>query len=76
MNRKEKVLEIISSIYGIESTNLDESKRLNEDLGGDSIDNFDLHFRLEKAFNIRIPDADADAFVTVGDVIDTIENIT
>jgi acyl carrier protein len=50
---------------------LDASFR--EDLGGDSLAPMDLSLAIEEAFDIEIPDEDADKIRTVRDVVDYIE---
>ncbi|HEY4613296.1 MAG TPA: acyl carrier protein, partial [Bacteroidota bacterium] len=39
------------------------------DLGADSLDTVELVMEFEKAFNIQIPDEDAEKISTVGDAI-------
>jgi len=43
------------------------------DLGADPLDVLALVLKLEKAFGVRITDAQADACVTVGDVLGALE---
>jgi acyl carrier protein len=43
--------------------------RIDEDLGADSLDRYELSMALEAAFAIAIPDEQASALVTVGDVV-------
>jgi acyl carrier protein len=50
---------------------LDASFR--EDLGADSLALMDLSLAIEEAFDIEIPDEDADKMRTVRDVVDYIE---
>jgi acyl carrier protein len=44
-----------------------------EDLGADSLDTVELVMALEEAFDIEIPDTDAEKIRTVQDAIDYIE---
>lgn len=74
MSVRNRVLETVAKIYGANMNDIDDSDELSRDLGGDSIDNFDLHFRLEKEFEITIPDEDAEELKTVGDVVQTVES--
>jgi acyl carrier protein len=39
------------------------------DLGADSLDTVELVMEFEKAFNIQIPDEDAEKIATVGDAV-------
>ncbi len=73
MNVRSRILSIIARTYGIDVKEIKDTDFLEADLGGDSLDNYDLHFRLEKEFEIRIPDEDAEMFHTVSDVFDTVE---
>lgn len=42
------------------------------DLGVDSLDLLDIAVALEEAFDIELPDAAVEGWVTVGDVIDSV----
>ena len=58
MTREEiyaKVQETLMEALGVEEDEVTEDARLMEDLGAESIDFLDIVFRLEKAFEIKIP---------------------
>ena len=61
-----KQLEVSETSVTMEASFID-------DLGADSLDLVELVMDLEKKFDIEIPDGDAEKFVTVGDVIDYIQ---
>jgi acyl carrier protein len=51
----EKVQEALVAALSVEPDDVKEDARLQADLGAESIDILDIVFRLEKAFNIKIP---------------------
>jgi len=51
----EKVREVLVDALGVDDDEVSESATLMGDLGAESIDFLDIVFRLEKAFNIKIP---------------------
>ena len=61
-----------------EALNLDESAitleaTLKEDLGIDSLDAVELMMELEDEFGVKIEDAEAQAFVTIADIVNVLE---
>ncbi len=50
-----KVQETLVDALGVDDDEVTEEARLMEDLGAESIDFLDIVFRLEKAFDIKIP---------------------
>ena len=65
----EKVKEIIVSKLGVDAAQVTTEASFTNDLGADSLDTVELVMEFEKAFNIQIPDEDAEKISTVGDVI-------
>ncbi len=51
----EKVRECLSGALGLEAGEISRESLLVPDLGAESIDFIDIIFRLEKAFDIKIP---------------------
>ena len=51
----QKVQQILSEALGIEKEEIRQESSLVRDLGAESIDFIDIIFRLEKAFDIKIP---------------------
>jgi acyl carrier protein len=65
----EKVKEIIVSKLGVDAAQITPEASFTNDLGADSLDTVELVMEFEKAFNVQIPDEDAEKISTVGDVI-------
>ncbi|MCX7984797.1 MAG: acyl carrier protein [Bacteroidetes bacterium] len=65
----EKVKEIIVAKLGVDPAQVTPEASFTNDLGADSLDTVELVMEFEKAFNIQIPDEDAEKISTVGDVI-------
>lgn len=53
-----KVQETLSQALGVEASEVLPEASLTRDLGAESIDFIDIIFRLEKAFDIKIPSGD------------------
>jgi acyl carrier protein len=71
---EEKVKEIISKQLGVNVSEVTPEASFVEDLGADSLDTVELVMAFEEAFNIEIPDEDAEKIVRVKDAIDYIKN--
>ena len=65
----EKVKEIIVAKLGVDAAQVTPEASFTNDLGADSLDTVELVMEFEKAFNIQIPDEDAEKIASVGDVI-------
>ena len=72
-NIEERVKEIIAEQLGIEPRQIKLESKFVEDLGADSLDVVELIMAFEEAFNIEIPDEDAEKIQTVKDVVDYIK---
>jgi acyl carrier protein len=64
-----KVKEIITNKLGVEDGQVTPEASFTNDLGADSLDTVELVMEFEKAFNLQIPDEDAEKIGTVGDAI-------
>ncbi len=71
---EEKVKEIISKQLGVDISEITPEASFVEDLGADSLDTVELVMAFEEAFNIEIPDEDAEKIGKVKDAIDYIKN--
>jgi len=71
---EEKVKEIIAKQLGVNQSDVTPESSFVEDLGADSLDTVELVMAFEEAFNIEIPDEDAEKIVKVKDAIDYIKN--
>lgn len=69
MDVEAKVKEIIIDKLGIEESQITPEASFTNDLGADSLDIVELIMGFESAFNISIPDEDAEKITTVGDAI-------
>mgnify|MGYP004482816473 CR=1 FL=1 len=70
----DKVKSIIVEQLGVNESTITLEASFIDDLGADSLDIVELIMALEEAFDIEIPDADAEKVVTVGDVVDYIKD--
>jgi acyl carrier protein len=70
---EEKVKEIIAKQLGVNAGEVTPEASFVEDLGADSLDTVELVMAFEEAFNIEIPDEDAEKIVRVNDAIDYIK---
>jgi acyl carrier protein len=64
-----KVKEIIVNKLGVDEGQVTPEASFTNDLGADSLDTVELVMEFEKAFNLQIPDEDAEKIATVGDAI-------
>lgn len=71
-----KVKEIIVSKLGVDEAQVTPQASFTNDLGADSLDTVELVMEFEKAFNIQIPDEDAEKISTVGDAINYLNSKT
>lgn len=69
MNTEAKVKEIIIDKLGVEESQITPEASFTNDLGADSLDIVELVMGFESAFQISIPDEDAEKIGTVGDAI-------
>ena len=68
-----KVKKIIVEQLGVDESQVDASASFVDDLGADSLDIVELVMAFEEAFELDIPDEDAEKIATVKDAIDYIE---
>ncbi len=61
----EKIHRILIDKLGIEKSEITPDANLVRDLGIDSLDYAELVMEFEQAFNIRIPDNDAEQLTTI-----------
>ncbi len=69
MDVEGKVKEIIMDKLGVDDSQIKPEASFTNDLGADSLDIVELVMGFESAFNISIPDEDAEKIGTVGDAI-------
>ncbi len=68
----EKVKQIIVEQLGVDEAEVTPSASFVDDLGADSLDTVELVMAFEEAFDIEIPDEDAEKIRTVQEAIDYI----
>ncbi|MCI5071770.1 acyl carrier protein [bacterium] len=68
-----KVYEIIVEQLNVDADDIANEKSFIDDLGADSLDVVELVMAMEEAFEMEIPDEEAENILKVGDVIDYIE---
>ncbi len=79
MDRKEifeKVVEIVSEQMGVDASEISEDTSFINDLNADSLDTVELVMEFEDAFDMSIPDEEAEKIQTVGAAVDYIVKIT
>jgi len=76
MSIEERVKQIIVEQLGVDESQVDGAASFVEDLGADSLDIVELVMAFEEAFEIDIPDEDAEKITTVKDAIDYIQSRT
>ncbi|MDF1536183.1 MAG: acyl carrier protein [bacterium] len=67
-----KVKEIIAEQLNQDAAGTDNSAHFVNDLGADSLDVVELVMAFEEAFDLEIPDEDAEKILTVQDAINYI----
>lgn len=72
----EKVKDIIVEQLGAKPESVKFDSAIIDDLGADSLDVVELVMALEEAFDIEIPDEEAEKINTVGDIVAYIESHT
>ncbi len=69
-----KVNDIIAKQLGIDIEKVTPEASFIDDLGADSLDTVELVMAFEEAFNIEIPDEDAEKILKVQDAVKYIED--
>ena len=69
-----KVKEIVVNKLGVDEGQVTPEASFINDLGADSLDTVELVMEFEKAFNIQIPDEDAEKISTVGDAVNYLKS--
>jgi len=73
MSVEQKVKKIIVEQLGVDEGQVDAGASFVDDLGADSLDIVELVMAFEEAFELDIPDEDAEKIATVKDAVDYIE---
>ena len=70
----EKVKDVIVEQLGVDDDTIKLDTSFIDDLGADSLDIVELIMALEEAFDMQIPDNEAEKISTVNDVVEYIKN--
>ena len=70
----EMLKNIISRQLGVDPEDIEESTRITDDLGADSLDVVEMVMNIEQECGVSIPDEVVMSLETVGDVLNYIEN--
>lgn len=69
-----KVRDIIVEQLGVDAAQVKPEASFVNDLGADSLDTVELVMALEEAFDMEIPDEEAEKIQTVGQAVNYIKN--
>jgi len=67
-----KVIEIVSEQMGVDKAEISKETSFVNDLNADSLDTVELVMELEDAFDLNIPDEEAEKIQAIGQAIDYI----
>lgn len=72
-DKKEKLRKMISELVEVPIHEVENSSRLIDDLGMDSLDNIELIMDSEREFNIVVNDSEAEELETVQDCMNLLK---
>lgn len=70
----ERLTGVLVSELGLDASKIADEAHFEEDLDVDSLGVVELLMALEDAFDIKIPDEDAESIMTVGQAIDLVHS--
>ena len=73
MSLQIRMTDLIVEQLGVSREEVVPSASFVDDLGADSLDIVELVMSMEEAFNIEIPDDDAEKIQTIGDAVAYVE---
>ena len=73
MSLQTRMTDLIVEQLGVSREEVVASASFVDDLGADSLDIVELVMSMEEAFNIEIPDDDAEKIQTIGDAVAYVE---
>ena len=73
MSVEQKVKQIIVEQLGVDEAEVTPNASFIDDLGADSLDTVELVMAFEEAFDIEIPDEEAEKIKSVSDAVSYIE---
>ena len=72
---RKKLQQIIAEVLNVDASEVMPGTTFTEDLGADSLDLYQIILGVEDAFDIEIPQEEAEKIVTVADAIDLIQRV-
>jgi acyl carrier protein len=70
---RQTLIELLEADTGEKYPDLDDGKKLREDLGLDSVDVVSIVSQIERRFRIRLSQQELEVLVTAGDVLNLLE---
>ena len=71
----EKLQQIIAEVLNLDASEVMPGTTFTDDLGADSLDLYQIILGVEDAFDIEIPQEEAEKIVTVGDAVELIQRV-
>ena len=71
----EKLQQIIAEVLNVDASEVMPGTTFTDDLGADSLDLYQIILGVEDAFDIEIPQEEAENIVTVGDAVELIQRV-
>ena len=71
----EKLQQIIAEVLNVDTSEVMPGTTFTDDLGADSLDLYQIILGVEDAFDIEIPQEEAEKIVTVGDAVELIQRV-
>lgn len=71
----EKLQQIIAEVLNVDASEVMPGTTFTDDLGADSLDLYQIILGVEEAFDIEIPQEEAEKIVTVGDAVELIQRV-
>ncbi len=69
----DQVKELVVNQTGVSADELDMDTSLMNDIGADSLDAVEIIMAIEDEFEIKIPDEEAEKFLTIRDIVEYLE---
>ena len=70
----EKIKEMVAEQLNVDAAEITEATSFKDDLGADSLDQFELVMALEEEYEIEIPSEELENLTTVGSVADYLKS--
>jgi acyl carrier protein len=70
---RQTLIELLEADTGEKYPDLNDSKKLREEMGLDSVDVVSIVSQIERRFRIRLSQQELEVLVTVGDVLDLLQ---